>query len=88
MTRSFFKGPFVHPFLSKKIIKKKKEDQLQLWARSSTITPNSIDHDWLIHNGCRFIKLQVTEDMIGHKYGEFALTRKRGAPKKKKVKKR
>lgn len=88
MTRSSFKGPFIQGHLSKKLLKKVPAQAENLWARSSTILPENVGHRWKIHNGRNFVILQVTESMIGHKFGEFALTRRKGVSKKKKVRKR
>ena len=79
MSRSLKKGPFVDPTLMKKIQKAKaSEDKkaIKTWARSSTITPEMVGMKFMIHNGRTFTELLVDENMVGHKLGEFALTRK------------
>lgn len=73
MTRSLWKGPFCE------ITNK----QQQIWSRRSIILPQFIGSQFLIHNGKNFISLNVTEDMVGHKLGEFATTRKKTIHKKK-----
>jgi small subunit ribosomal protein S19 len=89
MARSSFKEPFVDSFLQKKSFAHKEQNEaLQLWTRRSTILPINLGQSWKIHNGKSFITFTVTESMIGHKFGEFALTRRRGQPKKKKLKKK
>ena len=77
MTRSIWKGPFVHPSLLKKIDKLK--DNLiktyQNLAGNSTIIPDFVGHSFMIHNGKTFIPITISEEMVGHKLGEFAPTR-------------
>ena len=88
MSRSLWKGPFIDNYLftlsqqnsqlnsfTKRIIK--------VWSRRSMILPEFLNQNFEIHNGKEFISLQVTEDMIGHKFGEFASTRKKTLHKKK-----
>ena len=78
MTRSIWKGPFVHPSLLKKIDKiKDKTNQrpIKTWSRDSTIIPDFVGLSFLIHNGKSFISITVSEEMVGHKLGEFAPTR-------------
>lgn len=78
MNRSVKKGPFVNLNLLKKInynIKNKSKKIINTWARSSVITPKFIGHTLGIHNGKKFIKVYITEDMVGHKCGEFSPTR-------------
>ena len=78
MTRSVWKGPFVHPSLLKKIDKLKNEPNkkpIKTWSRHSTIIPDFIGHSFMIHNGKSFIPITVSEEMVGHKLGEFAATR-------------
>lgn len=89
MTRSSFKEPFVDSFLRKKSLTVRQHNEpLSLWTRRSTILPENLGQSWKIHNGKGFVTFTVTESMIGHKFGEFALTRRKGQPKKKKVKKK
>ncbi|MGE0430980.1 MAG: 30S ribosomal protein S19 [Planctomycetota bacterium] len=78
MSRSLRKGPFVNPKLLRKVLRQKDEgskDPIKTWARASTIVPEMIDHTFLVHNGKTFWKVFVTEDMVGHKLGEFSPTR-------------
>ena len=78
MGRSVKKGPFIDPKLLKKIMRQKEtgsHDIIRTWARASTIPPEFINHNIEIHNGKRFIKIFVTEEMVGHKLGEFSPTR-------------
>lgn len=78
MSRSLKKGPNVDPKLLKKIEKQKSEgknEPIQTWRRSSMIPPEFVGHTFMVHNGKKFIKVFVTEEMVGHKLGEFALTR-------------
>ena len=78
MARSVWKGPFVHPSLLKKIDKIKSGEikkPIKTWSRDSTIIPDFVGHSFLIHNGKSFIPITVSEEMVGHKLGEFAATR-------------
>ena len=78
MARSVWKGPFVHPSLLKKIDKLKSGEQkrpIKTWSRKSTIIPDFVGHSFLIHNGKSFIPITISEEMVGHKLGEFASTR-------------
>ena len=78
MTRSVWKGPFVHPSLLKKIDKLKSSQNkkpIKTWSRKSTIIPDFVGHSFMIHNGKSFIPITVSEEMVGHKLGEFAPTR-------------
>ena len=78
MSRSLKKGPYVDERLMAKVEKQERRPQrepIKTWARDCTIVPDFIGHTFLIHNGRQFTKLFVTEDMIGHKLGEFAPTR-------------
>ena len=79
MTRGIWKGPFVHPSLLKKIDKikdKSKKLPIKTWSRNSTIIPEFVGHSFLIHNGRTFIPITISEEMVGHKLGEFSPTRK------------
>ena len=81
MSRSLKKGPFVDEFLLKKVEALNasgKKEVIKTWSRRSTIYPDFIGHTFAVHNGKEFIPVYVTEDMVGHKLGEFALTRKFG----------
>lgn len=78
MSRSLKKGPYVDEKLFKKVEKQQQtgnRDPIKTWARDCTVVPDFIGHTFLIHNGRHFMKLFVTEDMVGHKLGEFAPTR-------------
>ena len=79
MTRGVWKGPFVHPSLLKKVDKikdKSKKQPIKTWSRNSTIIPEFVGHSFLIHNGKNFIPITISEEMVGHKLGEFSPTRK------------
>lgn len=81
MARSLKKGPFVDEHLMKKVIalnETDKKEVIKTWSRRSTIYPEFIGHTFAVHNGKEFIPVYVTEDMVGHKLGEFAQTRKFG----------
>ncbi|MEZ5943547.1 MAG: 30S ribosomal protein S19 [Planctomycetaceae bacterium] len=78
MGRSTKKGPYVDEKLLKKIAKMDmggRKEPIKTWARRSTISPEFIGHNFLVHNGRQHIQVYVTEDMVGHKLGEFAPTR-------------
>ena len=78
MARSVWKGPFVHPSLLKKIDKIKEggdKRPIKTWSRNSTIIPDFVGQSFLIHNGKSFIPITISEEMVGHKLGEFATTR-------------
>lgn len=78
MARSLRKGPFVDPKLERKIHKMDDKGQKRLiktWARRSMISPDFVGHTFGVHNGNRFIPVYVSENMVGHKLGEFAPTR-------------
>ena len=79
MSRGIWKGPFVHPSLLKKVDKLKSGDRkkpIKTWSRNSTIIPEFVGHSFLIHNGKSFIPITISEEMVGHKLGEFSPTRK------------
>ena len=81
MSRSLKKGPFCDDHLMKKVEALNasgKKEVIKTWSRRSTIFPEFIGHTFAVHNGKEFIPVYVTEDMVGHKLGEFALTRKNG----------
>lgn len=81
MARSIKKIPFVCAKLSKQIEllnKNNKKTVIKTWSRRSTIYPAFVGHTIAVHNGKEFIPVYITEDMVGHKLGEFALTRKFG----------
>ena len=78
MGRSLKKGPFVDETLLKKIARLDStgsKQQIKTWARRSTISPEFIGHTFMVHNGKVHLQVYVTEDMVGHKLGEFAPTR-------------
>jgi small subunit ribosomal protein S19 len=75
MSRSLKKGPYVDLRLLAKVEKRGNREPIKTWSRDCTIVPDFIGNTFLVHNGRQFIKLFVTEDMIGHKLGEFAPTR-------------
>ena len=78
MARSSWKGPFVHPSLLKKVKEASaggKNVVIKTWSRASVILPNFVGMTFGVHNGKKFIPVLVTENMIGHKLGEFAPTR-------------
>jgi small subunit ribosomal protein S19 len=77
MTRSLKKGPFLDPRLTHKLVGKKPQDgKIKTWARACDISPEMVGFIFLVHNGKDFIEVSVTEDMVGHKLGEFSPTRK------------
>ena len=78
MSRSVWKGPFVDPSLIKQVEKQKEVSSrkpIKTWSRKSTIIPDFVGSSFLIHNGKKFITITVSEDMVGHKLGEFSPTR-------------
>ena len=78
MSRSAKKGPFVSEKLFRRVVKlneARAKQPLKTWARACTITPEMVGHTFEVHNGNKFLKVFVQEDMVGHKLGEFAPTR-------------
>ncbi len=78
MSRSVWKGPFVDGYLLKKAEKVRessRNDVIKMWSRRSTILPNFVGLNFAVHNGNKFIPVYVTEEMVGHKFGEFSPTR-------------
>ena len=78
MSRSIWKGPFVDPSLIKKVEKLKNQTNkvpIKTWSRKSTIIPDFVGHSFLIYNGKKFIPIKISEEMVGHKLGEFSPTR-------------
>lgn len=78
MARSLKKGFFVDPSLVKKVDAMNESGQkrvIKTWSRRSTITPDMVGHTLAVHNGIKFIPVYVSENMVGHKLGEFAMTR-------------
>ena len=103
MTRSIYKGPFSEIKIHKTNLLDGRSDQnesrsstitgfqngkLRLWSRTSVILPENVGLDCEVHNGKRFVSLKVREEMVGHRFGEFALTRKRPQHKSSKKKRR
>ncbi|HPR57150.1 MAG TPA: 30S ribosomal protein S19 [Bacteroidales bacterium] len=78
MSRSLKKGPYIHYKLEKKILEaqeSKKKSVIKTWSRASIISPDFVGLTIAVHNGNKFIPVYVTENMVGHKLGEFAPTR-------------
>ena len=75
MSRSLKKGPYVDERLAKKVTKVKNKEPIKTWSRDCTIVPDFVGATFLVHNGKTFHKVYVTEEMVGHKLGEFAPTR-------------
>jgi small subunit ribosomal protein S19 len=75
MSRSSKKGPYIDKNLIKKVAVSKPSDIIKTWARSSQIAPEFVGLSFSVHNGKKFINVFVTEDMVGHRLGEFAPTR-------------
>ena len=78
MSRSLKKGPFVDERLFDRVMKMEqtnRKDALKTWSRRCDIVPEFVGHTFLVHNGKVFVRVYVTEDMVGHKLGEFAPTR-------------
>ena len=78
MSRSLKKGPFIDPKLAKKIAAMSSDDRtiIKTWARASTIAPDFVGKTFAVHNGKVHVPVFVTENMVGHKLGEFSPTRK------------
>ena len=78
MPRSLKKGPFIDVKLMNKVEELNKSNQkkvIKTWSRSSTITPDFVGHTFAVHNGNKFVPVFITENMVGHKLGEFSPTR-------------
>ena len=78
MSRSIKKGPYIHPSLEKKVLAMRGQANkavIKTWSRASTILPDMIGLTFAVHDGRRHVPVFVTENMVGHKLGEFALTR-------------
>ncbi len=78
MSRSVKKGPFVQPVLLERVREMNKTGEkrvLKTWSRSSTIFPDFVGHTFAVHDGRKHVPVYITEDMVGHKLGEFAPTR-------------
>lgn len=78
MPRSLKKGPYIDPKLAKKVSNLRAGDKtvIKTWARAATITPEMVGFTFGVHNGREFVQVRVVENMVGHKLGEFSLTRK------------
>ena len=78
MGRSIKKGPYVDMKLLGKVNRQKEggdREPIRTWARACTVVPEFVNHTFMVHNGNKFLKVFVTEDMVGHKLGEFSPTR-------------
>ena len=78
MARSLKKGPYVHPSLAKRVERMNAGNEkriIKTWSRASTVTPGMIGHTIAVHDGRKHVPVYVTENMVGHKLGEFAPTR-------------
>ncbi|MCF7794038.1 MAG: 30S ribosomal protein S19 [Candidatus Cloacimonetes bacterium] len=78
MARSIKKGPFVDAHLEKKVDalnEAGKKQVIKTWSRRSTILPKFVEHTFAVHNGRKFVPVYITENMVGHKLGEFSPTR-------------
>lgn len=78
MGRSLKKGPFADPYLFKKVAEAEKSNKkvvIKTWSRRSTIFPEFVGHTFGVHDGRKHVPVYITEDMVGHKLGEFAMTR-------------
>ncbi len=78
MSRSLKKGPFIDPRLMEKVLKVRKDEKviIKTWARHSTISPEMVGFTFGVHNGKEFVPVYVSEDMVGHKLGEFSASTK------------
>jgi small subunit ribosomal protein S19 len=78
MPRSLKKGPYIHPSILKKLGRVRQGDKtvIKTWSRASTITPEMVGFVFGVHNGRAFPEVFITEDMVGHRLGEFSPTRK------------
>ncbi len=78
MSRSLKKGPYIDRNVEKKVLamnESGKKSVIKTWARASMISPDFVGHTFAVHNGNKFIPVYVTENMVGHRLGEFAMTR-------------
>ena len=78
MARSVWKGPFVDGYLLKKAEKARessRHENIKIWSRRSTILPQFVGLTFVVHNGSKFVPVSVSEEMVGHKFGEFSPTR-------------
>jgi small subunit ribosomal protein S19 len=77
MSRSSKKGPYIDPNVEKKIARQKPDEgPIKTWSRACSISPEMVGYTFLVHNGKDFITVRISEEMIGHKLGEFSPTRK------------
>ena len=76
MSRSLKKGPYIDEKLLKKVANAKKGEVIKTWSRASMISPEMVGHVFGVHNGKQHIEVSVTEDMVGHRMGEFSPTKK------------
>ncbi len=76
MSRSLKKGPYIDPRVLKKVLAAKPGDKIKTWSRACSISPEMVGHTFAVHNGRTFIDVYVSENMVGHKLGEFSPTRK------------
>jgi ribosomal protein S19, bacterial/organelle len=78
MARSIKKGPFIDAHLEKKVAEMNREREkkvIKTWSRRSTVNPEMVGHTIAVHNGRKFVPIYISENMVGHKLGEFAMTR-------------
>ena len=78
MARSINKGPFIDAHLEKKVADMNRERErkvIKTWSRRSTVNPDMVGHTIAVHNGRKFVPIYISENMVGHKLGEFAMTR-------------
>lgn len=78
MSRSLKKGPYINLKLEKKVLDMNeagKKSVVKTWSRASMISPDFVGHTFAVHNGNKFVPVYVTENMVGHKLGEFSMTR-------------
>ena len=87
MARSLWKGPFLDQFVLKKLLSADAPAPIKIWSRRSYILPQFVEQTFAIYTGKSFLSVKITEEMIGHKFGEFASTRKKPVHKKKEKKK-
>ena len=76
MTRSVKKGPYIDEKLLKKISKARPDEVIKTWSRDSQISPEMVGYTLGVHNGKEFVPVRITEEMVGHRLGEFSPTRK------------
>lgn len=76
MSRSLKKGPYIDPRVMKKVLAGKPGDKIKTWSRACAIAPEMVGFTFMVHNGKTHLEVFITENMVGHKLGEFAPTRK------------